>query len=387
MSENGDSFEKIEPSALNAPTSDQGTVTLSEGALNNQHSSPANTMNSSPDQAKITQVNELEFELEWETKNAIVNSLSQHTALLSGLIVKEDTRENIRKANNDLVTTLMNLPLKVDRSKSFESVKRSEDEPNEMVVDLDWKMRSKIVDALMINHQTALKADHIASELKSKQVDQNNELAFELLKLRPRTIPSRSVVRSATNEAELNTGKFDRVCRSSFRSTDSDFLCSQTVSRKRTFANCRPSSHTGFGFGTSSTQSSGTSSTQSSGTFKFSLGTTSTNLPASTSTAPGGFLNSMCTPFKFNPLPGSDVVIRDGKNVHISTRHQCITCMKEYATKSLEELRYEDYQANRKGITSTMFGLPETNQPASSPFGLNPATFSFNTSNSPSIGS
>ena len=36
----------------------------------------------------------------------------------------------------------------------------------------------------------------------------------------------------------------------------------------------------------------------------------------------------------------------------INTHHQCITCMKEYENKSLEELRFEDYSVGRKAATA-----------------------------------
>ena len=52
---------------------------------------------------------------------------------------------------------------------------------------------------------------------------------------------------------------------------------------------------------------------------------------------------------KFNPLNGSDTMMKGGVQSQISTRHQCITCMKEYENKSMEELRCEDYIAGRKG--------------------------------------
>lgn len=52
---------------------------------------------------------------------------------------------------------------------------------------------------------------------------------------------------------------------------------------------------------------------------------------------------------KFNPAQGSDNVMRNGVSNSITTKHQCITAMKEYEAKSFEELRAEDYAAGRKG--------------------------------------
>ncbi|KAL0994355.1 hypothetical protein UPYG_G00121060 [Umbra pygmaea] len=60
------------------------------------------------------------------------------------------------------------------------------------------------------------------------------------------------------------------------------------------------------------------------------------------------------TTVKFNAPTGSDTMVKGGVTTSINTKHQCITAMKEYENKSLEELRLEDYQAGRKGPTNPM---------------------------------
>lgn len=52
---------------------------------------------------------------------------------------------------------------------------------------------------------------------------------------------------------------------------------------------------------------------------------------------------------KYQPHSGTDTLVKNGLTNSISTRQHCITAMKEYESKSLEELRLEDYAANRKG--------------------------------------
>lgn len=65
------------------------------------------------------------------------------------------------------------------------------------------------------------------------------------------------------------------------------------------------------------------------------------------------------TVIKFNPVSGTDTMMKNGSAQNINTKHYSITCMKEYENKSFEELRFEDYQANRKGPQqSTAFGSP-----------------------------
>ncbi|XP_029303435.1 nuclear pore complex protein Nup98-Nup96 isoform X3 [Cottoperca gobio] len=99
------------------------------------------------------------------------------------------------------------------------------------------------------------------------------------------------------------------------------------------------------------------------------------------------------TTVKFNPPTGTDTMVKAGVTTSINTKHQCITAMKEYENKSLEELRLEDYQAGRKGPTNPMaagtgglFGTPAaTSSAATGLFGATaPNTnFSFGQNKSP----
>ncbi|XP_066475536.1 nuclear pore complex protein Nup98-Nup96 [Tiliqua scincoides] len=141
------------------------------------------------------------------------------------------------------------------------------------------------------------------------------------------------------------------------------------------------STSTGFGFGTSTGTSSGLFGTASTGGGLFSSQNNAfaQNKPVGfgnfgTSTSSGGLFgttNTTSNPFggtsgslfgttsfttvptgttiKFNPPTGTDTMVKSGVSTNINTKHQCITAMKEYESKSLEELRLEDYQANRKG--------------------------------------
>lgn len=52
---------------------------------------------------------------------------------------------------------------------------------------------------------------------------------------------------------------------------------------------------------------------------------------------------------KYQEVIGTDTLIKNGQTNNVSTKHHCITAMKEYEAKSLEEIRTEDYMANRKG--------------------------------------
>lgn len=78
---------------------------------------------------------------------------------------------------------------------------------------------------------------------------------------------------------------------------------------------------------------------------------------------------------KYQPCLGTDTVMKNGQNNNVSTKQHCITAMKEYENKSLEEIRMEDYMANRKGpqAGTSNVGLFGATTQTQSLFGANAA--------------
>ncbi|VDN08047.1 unnamed protein product [Thelazia callipaeda] len=139
-------------------------------------------------------------------------------------------------------------------------------------------------------------------------------------------------------------------------------------------------------FGSSTTQPTGFSGTTSL------FGSNQSTLQTGSGVFGSGFGTPAIsgTTIKFEPPTSTDTMIRNGTNQTISTKHICITAMKQYENKSLEELRCDDYLANRKGPqnsglvfgqgtqSSSLFGsTPNTTQ--SSIFGQNKPLFGAST--------
>lgn len=127
----------------------------------------------------------------------------------------------------------------------------------------------------------------------------------------------------------------------------------------------------GFGFGTPQAQPSLFGQQQQPAQTSNLFGQQpSTNLFGASGSTFGANQQQTGTVLKFNPVTGTDTMMKNGVAQSINTKHHSITCMKEYEGKSFEELRWEDYQANRKGpqqaggFGSTAFGAPASSAPS-----------------------
>lgn len=79
---------------------------------------------------------------------------------------------------------------------------------------------------------------------------------------------------------------------------------------------------------------------------------------------------------KFLAPTETDTLVKGASTQYVQTKQQCITFMKEYAEKSLEELRLDDYAANRKGPQQQTGGLFGGAQQSTGMFGQTQQTTS-----------
>jgi len=119
----------------------------------------------------------------------------------------------------------------------------------------------------------------------------------------------------------------------------------QTTTQSPSTFGAKPTGFGGFGSSTSTGSVFGQTST-----FGQTAGTTGSLFGGSSAfgaTATSG------TTIKFAPVVGSEQAQKSGVSMTVKTQNQCITVMDQYSSKSIEELRLEDYTANRKGSTTS----------------------------------
>ncbi|TDG47551.1 hypothetical protein AWZ03_005990 [Drosophila navojoa] len=112
--------------------------------------------------------------------------------------------------------------------------------------------------------------------------------------------------------------------------------------------------------------------------------------PQAVAVGAAGGVNPGTSVAKYQPTIGTDTLMKGGQANNVNTKQHCITAMKEYEMKSLEELRLEDYLSSRKGpqagsapggfgfgspatgtqpATTGLFGSPAQQQPSTGLFG------------------
>ncbi|XP_077255171.1 nuclear pore complex protein Nup98-96 isoform X1 [Temnothorax americanus] len=124
----------------------------------------------------------------------------------------------------------------------------------------------------------------------------------------------------------------------------------------------------GFNFGTTSgTNLFGQPQQNAQQTTPFGQANTTTNTNLFGATTGFGNTNPTTVPagtaVKFTPVITTDSMSKNGISHSISARHCCIASMKEYESKSYEELRFEDYQLGRKGPQTGLFGTSAQTSP------------------------
>lgn len=75
---------------------------------------------------------------------------------------------------------------------------------------------------------------------------------------------------------------------------------------------------------------------------------------------------------KYQPVSVTDAIKIDGQLVDLITKFHCITSMKKYEAKTIEELRFEDFLARRPGagrVNNINTAAIASSPPASNPFG------------------
>lgn len=145
----------------------------------------------------------------------------------------------------------------------------------------------------------------------------------------------------------------------------------------------------GFGFNTNQTSLFGQpTSTSTANTGFGAFGSTATSAFAQ----PQMMTQTGTAIAKYQPHSGMDTLMKNGQSNNVQTKQHCITAMKEYENKSFEELRLEDYAANRKGPqagsvgpqpgglfgstpqNTSIFGAPVSQPQSTGLFGAQPTT-------------
>lgn len=150
-------------------------------------------------------------ELTWPTRDYLIYSLNRYSQLLLGKALTVEARNEIAELNFELLSVLLGLPLSTQQdSGELNSQPPAENslESNDVVLDLHWQTRTRLIDSLGTNHTlTVLHGRSVASDAKRSLVEQNTELVSVLLKLPARLVAEKRIAQidAAIDSAEKPT--------------------------------------------------------------------------------------------------------------------------------------------------------------------------------------
>ena len=127
------------------------------------------------------EVNNLVLEL--ETRNVVINNLTQFSILLHGKSMSKDDKDKMIKNNKELIIKLVCLPLMVlDENKKQSKAISNDSIKDDLVLCIDNDTRLKIIDSLIrnINHSIHY-ANSILADAKVSLIRENNKLINSLL--------------------------------------------------------------------------------------------------------------------------------------------------------------------------------------------------------------
>ena len=137
--------------------------------------------------------------MNWTIKDRLIGMLSSYSGLLHYQEISDECRQKAIKETDCLIADLSSLKLKSadDLSKS----KAKSDKSSELVLDLNWATRSKLIIHLVNNKSYIISIGDYADVDKMNLIDQNNSLIIELIRL-PAQLSA--VESSASTHSTLN---------------------------------------------------------------------------------------------------------------------------------------------------------------------------------------
>ena len=159
-------------------------------SLNKEENEENNQNESNQDLSDLSNLiknsDDLILDLDWSTKNEIMNSLIEFQSLLfSKNVIDNDAKQNILKNNNRLITKLISLPsIKSGDEEEVPRKKLKTTSNNHLILEISLKLRTKVIDLLIKNlNHTILCVKASSENTKNKLFEENNKMNHQLLNL------------------------------------------------------------------------------------------------------------------------------------------------------------------------------------------------------------